>query len=453
MPTPTQPTPPAIAGIDAGKTHAAAIIPTSAFASAFENNGKRAAWRTAGEELKITNTRADYEALLRAMPPATPIFIEPLGYYITALVAYLTERDHPVYYVPGNTTKAARPALHITSSNDRIDARTIAAIGWLHLTTGQYPCRLASTRTDLDTYILSMARQLDQATRECTRAINRCRQLMHAIAPEIEELTPNLLGAPTDRRPHEPRPNLLAAYPDPRDLAALPEDVLKHNFATKAARDKLRAEAATTIGSRSTYLQIALAAQANAYSNHLAQRLTALRLLEQAAREHPLHQLLATIPSTTDATIAVLAGVISDINNFESKTQLRVALGTYTHRHTSGTSVDEAKSGQKGNRLAKRAIYLLAMSLINRKRGAIYETYQRRKSAGRDHNIANARRQIADRIYAMLTTGQPWNDSLKPEEENETQSTTQETNHPTAYTYRPHTGPTPQATQAETLTE
>lgn len=405
-----------ITGIDAGKTHAAVIIPTAAFT---ESKRGKPAWRSAGVELTITNTRADFEKLTDAMPPGSPAFIEPVGYYATALIEYLSTHGHPVYYVPGTTTKAARPALHYTSSNDRTDARTLAAIGWLHLTTGQYPCRKADERSDLDSYLLAIARQLDQATRDCTRTINRTRQIMHAIAPELEELTPILLGAPTQQAPHRPRPNLLAAYPDPRELANLTDDQLHANLPTRNARDHMRAAAATTIGSRSPYLQIALATQAAAYSAHLAQRLTALSLLEEAAHHHPLYALLSTIPSISDASIAVLAGVIGDIANFNSKQQMRVALGTYTHRHQSGTSVDEAKTGNKGNRLAKRIIYLLAMSLIARKRGAIYETYQRRKSAGRDHNIANSRRQIADRIYAMLKANEPWNDELRPETEEE----------------------------------
>lgn len=61
---------------------------------------------------------------------------------------------------------------------------------------------------------------------------------------------------------------------------------------------------------------------------------------------------------------AVLLATIGDFNTFDNDRQLRKFLGWYPELRESGTSLSKHHLGLKGNRLARREIWLWSMQLL-----------------------------------------------------------------------------------------
>jgi len=388
-----------ICGIDTGTFHVAAILPTDAFEA-------RERWTTEGQIIRVENTATDYASLIQALPTGTPIFLEPTGYYCTALVHYLRSKGFPLHFVLGKSTKDARERwFNLNNKRDDIDARALAAIGFHWLTYGAYPVA-AATANSLDLALSQLTRQNAQSIKETTRAINRIRQIMLATWPEAEPYTTQLLGAPSGSS-RSPRPNLLERY-TPAEIAQLSDAELAPNFRRIADRDRIRELAATTIGDPSPHLHTTLKRNATQYGYWIRLANTLQSEISELVHKHPHYELLNTLPQLGDITAAILCSAIRDIRLYPTKQALRVQLGCYPEQKQSGSSIDQTRAGKKGNRLAKQAIHLYALRLVAIKEGQFYRTLQRRQAQKQNHNLANLKQQIVDVIWSMLTHGTPY---------------------------------------------
>jgi transposase len=73
---------------------------------------------------------------------------------------------------------------------------------------------------------------------------------------------------------------------------------------------------------------------------------------------------LPSLPGVAMLRQAVLLSTIGDWRTFESDRQLRKLLGWYPEALESGTSVSKHRLGDKGNRLARREMWLWVMGLL-----------------------------------------------------------------------------------------
>jgi transposase len=73
---------------------------------------------------------------------------------------------------------------------------------------------------------------------------------------------------------------------------------------------------------------------------------------------------LQSFPHVSGLRAAVLLSAIGDVKAFRSDRELRKHLGWYPEVVESGTSVHRHRLGQKGNRLARREMWLWVMTLI-----------------------------------------------------------------------------------------
>lgn len=88
--------------------------------------------------------------------------------------------------------------------------------------------------------------------------------------------------------------------------------------------------------------------------------------LGEALESWPMQvrEILHSFPHMSMLRSAVLLSAIGDVNAFKTDRQLRKHLGWYPEAAESGTSVFRHRLGQKGNRLARREIWLWVMTLI-----------------------------------------------------------------------------------------
>lgn len=101
-------------------------------------------------------------------------------------------------------------------------------------------------------------------------------------------------------------------------------------------------------------------------------------------------EILGSLPNVSTLRQAVLLAAIGDWRTFQTDRQLRKLLGWYPEARESGTSVSTHRLGQKGNRLARREIWLWTISLLTPQSHArpFRDYYQRLRQRGMRGNVA-----------------------------------------------------------------
>jgi Transposase IS116/IS110/IS902 family len=111
---------------------------------------------------------------------------------------------------------------------------------------------------------------------------------------------------------------------------------------------------------------------------------------------------LGSFPNMSILRQAILLSAIGDVTGFQSDRQLRKLLGWYPEAVESGTSVYRHRLGQKGNRLARREVWLWVVGLLNPRRDLtpfrVY--YQRLRDRGMAGNVAVG--HVAGKLISVL---------------------------------------------------
>jgi transposase len=216
---------------------------------------------------------------------------------------------------------------------------------------------------------------------------------------------------------------VLERFPTPADLAAAPPEQVSAVVIGEAR--------AFPLGRRLPELQ-RLAANSAGLTRDIGQLLRIqtwllrqLRIVEDeiAATEQTLTEALAAWPEQSRAVLqsfphmsavraAVLLSAIGDVNAFRSDRQLRKHLGWYPEAVESGTSVYRHRLGQKGNRLARREMWLWVMSLIKsdcevRTFRAYYQRLRERGVAGKVA-VGHVAGKLISVLFFCLRNGEPY---------------------------------------------
>lgn len=216
---------------------------------------------------------------------------------------------------------------------------------------------------------------------------------------------------------------LLEHFPTPADLAAAAPEQLSAVVIGEAR--------AHVLGRRLPELQH-LAASSAGLTQGIEQLLRIqawllrqLRIMEEeiAAAEKTLaetftawpeqtRQVLQSFPHMSVPRAAVLLSAIGDVNAFRSDRQLRKHLGWYPEAVESGTSVYRHRLGQKGNRLARREVWLWVMSLIKSDcEVPTFRTYyQRLRAWGMAGKVAvgHVAGKLISVLFSCLRNGEPY---------------------------------------------
>jgi len=99
---------------------------------------------------------------------------------------------------------------------------------------------------------------------------------------------------------------------------------------------------------------------------------------------------------------AVLLSTIGDWRTFDNDRQFRKLLGWYPESRESGTSVAKYRLGEKGNRFARREVWLWVISLLTPKAPPtpFRAYYERLRSRGMRGNVAVG--HVAGKLISVL---------------------------------------------------
>lgn len=306
---------------------------------------------------------------------------------------------HAVAYLPGLTMRRVADLYPGQAKTDARDAFIIAD------TARTMPHTLR--RVDVGDEALAELGVLvgfdDDLAGEATRISNRIRGLLTGIHPALERVLgpriahPAVLeilsrcGGPVGiRKAGKRRLTTLATKHAPRMGTRLAEEIL-------AALD---AQSVTVPGSAAA--EIVLPKLADSLKEVLQQRKSIAEDVERMLDDHPLSQVLMSMPGVGIRTAARVLLEVGDGSAFASAAHLAAYAGIAPVTHRSGSSIRGEHPARSGNRKLKRALFLSAFAALHDPTSRAY--YDRKRAEGKKHNaalICLARRRC-DVLYAML---------------------------------------------------
>ncbi|CAL9653376.1 IS110 family transposase [Streptomyces cellulosae] len=246
----------------------------------------------------------------------------------------------------------------------------------------------------------------DDLAGEVTRIKNRLRGLLTQIHPSLERV----LGPRLD---HPAVPVLLERHGSPAQLRKAGRRRLVTLLRPKAPRmaerlvadifDALDEQTVVVPGTEASVLIVpSLAASLSAV---LDQRKVLAARIEELLEEHPLSQVLTSMPGIGVRTAARILIDVGDGSGFATAGHLAAYAGLAPATRRSGSSIRGEQPSRRGNKQLKRAFYLAAFASLSQPDSRAY--YDRKRHEGKHHVAAIvclARRRI-DVLFAMLRDG------------------------------------------------
>ncbi|WP_068165736.1 IS110 family transposase [Rhodococcus phenolicus] len=306
---------------------------------------------------------------------------------------------HDVAYLPGLSMRRVADLYPGQAKTDARDAFIIADTA----RTMPHTLRRVDVGDETLTELGVLVGFDDDLAGEATRVSNRIRGLLTGIHPALERvLGPRInhlavleilsrYGGPAGiRQAGKRRITTLAVKHAPRMGARLAEEIF-------AALD---AQTVTVPGSKAA--EIVLPKLADSLKEVLQQRRTIGDDVERILDEHPLSQVLTSMPGIGVRTAARILIEIGDGSDFATAGHLAAYAGIAPVTHRSGTSIRGEHPARSGNRKLKRALFLSAFAALHDPTSRAY--YDRKRAEGKRHNaalICLARRRC-DVLHAML---------------------------------------------------
>nr|WP_121161410.1 IS110 family transposase [Micromonospora pisi] len=244
---------------------------------------------------------------------------------------------------------------------------------------------------------------------EATRLTNRLHDALLHVHPALERL----LGKHFRRRGVL---ELLTAAGTPQQLCALDEDALRQALAPRSRRLALTlpAQIHTALEQQSVVIPATVqygrvisgvAAQLLAV---LDERVSVAHDLDTLLKEHPLVEVLISMPGVGARTAVALLLTLGDGSTFRTSGHLAAYAGLAPVTRQSGRTIRSERQPQRGNRALKQALYLSAFASLKHPDSRAY--YDRKRAEGKNHTSALlclARRRT-DVLYAMVRDRTPY---------------------------------------------
>jgi transposase len=154
--------------------------------------------------------------------------------------------------------------------------------------------------------------------------------------------------------------------------------------------------------------EIVLPKLADSLKTVLLQRQSIAADIERMLDDHPLSQVLTSMPGIGVRTGARILLEVGDGTAFKSAGHLAAYAGIAPVTHRSGSSVRGEHPARSGNHKLKRALFLSAFAALHDPASRAY--YDRKRAEGKKHNAALIclSRRRCDVLYAMLKTKQSY---------------------------------------------
>ena len=244
---------------------------------------------------------------------------------------------------------------------------------------------------------------------EATRLTNRLHDALLHVHPALERL----LGKHFRRRGIL---ELLAAAGTPSRLRALGEDGLRAAMIARSPRIALTLppqilaaldEQTVVVPATEQYGRVisGVAAQLLAV---LDQRVTVAGELDALLADHPLAEVLTSMPGVGARTAVALLLTLGDGSTFATAGHLAAYAGLAPVTRQSGRTIRGERQPRRGNRELKSALYLSAFASLKDPTSRTY--YDRKRAEGKNHPAALlclARRRT-DVLYAMVRDRRPY---------------------------------------------
>jgi transposase len=352
------------------------------------------------------------------LPPAqVKVGCEPTGgWYSRTVVAWLETYGYQVDWLQNWAVHERRQLiLGKQTKTDALDARLIARLLYERERLGQSRAFMHPAKPGTES-LRMLVRNRFKLVNFRTRYRLQLGAVVDVLFPEFKQFFKARSTGRTARI-------VLEHFPTPADLAAAEPEQLSAVVIGEARALALRR--------RLPELQ-RLAANSAGLTRDIEQLLRIqtwllrqLRVMEEeiATTEETVADALAAWPQQTLEVVrsfphmsglraAVLLAAIGDVNDFQSDRQLRKHLGWYPEAVESGTSVNRHRLGQKGNRLARREVWLWVMTLIKSDCEVLtFRTYyQRLRERGVTGKVAvgHVAGKLISVFFFCLRNGEPY---------------------------------------------
>jgi transposase len=245
----------------------------------------------------------------------------------------------------------------------------------------------------------------DDLAKQATATSNRFRGLLTQIHPALERV----LGPRLD---HPAVLDLLRTWPTPEALRHAGRRRIGNRLTRLAPRmgerlavdiiDALEKQTVTVVGTSAA--TIVLPQLAGMLAGIHEARTTVYAQVEALVEDHPLHQVLMSLPAVGIRTAARILTEVAG-KDFPTAGHLASYAGLTPVTWRSGSSIRADRASRKGNKVLKRTLYLSAFAALKDPLSRAY--YDRKRAEGKRHNqalIALARRRC-DTLFAMLRDG------------------------------------------------
>ncbi|MDV6277832.1 IS110 family transposase [Rhodococcus erythropolis] len=312
---------------------------------------------------------------------------------------------HQVAYLPGLSMRRIADLYPGNAKTDARDAFIIADTA----RTMPHTLRRVDTGDDALAELGVLVGFDDDLAGEATRISNRIRGLLTSIHPALERvLGPHIThpavleilsrcGGPTGMRTAGTRKlTAIATKHAPRMGARLTADI------------RTALEAQTVIVPGTAAAEIVLPKLADSLKETLQQRKSIGDDVERMLDDHPLSQVLTSVPGIGVRTGARILLEVGDGSAFASAGHLAAYAGIAPVTRRSGTSIRGEHPARTGNRKLKRALFLSAFAALHDPTSRAY--YDRKRAEGKKHNAALIclTRRRCDVLYAMLKNHEPY---------------------------------------------
>ena len=320
------------------------------------------------------------------------VALEPTGrFYAETIAGFCQAQGWRVCWVENKTLHDYRTMMKAPSKNDDVDARLLA----------HYLRCSHDTIVEPDTtskHLRYLVQELGVLNKQRTQYINRTRQVLKAVWPELPFTDSKWIIS------------LLLQTPSAHALRAIDPNQLQQVSDKK--RELLRALASDSIGiieplyeSRVRYFATTL--------RQLDERISLIMAdIDRLVMEHPDAEILLSVPGIGVKTVAALIGTYGDISRYKDRRTFARRLGVAPNITQSGTSVHSTTINRRSSKYARTALHFAAISLLSPNAGQSYfKQYfeERRNDKARGHNrklFGRLRGKIAEVLFTLLSTRQ-----------------------------------------------
>jgi len=350
-------------------------------------------------------------------PSEILIGMEATGSLFENLYRYLKSLAYPVVLLnPYQTSKFREMDTMKRVKNDNIDAMMIAAL----LKSGRFSKGYVS---DEQLHSLRELYRHKESLSNQIKALKRQTQtILTVVFPELETVIRDPFSVTGLA--------LLEKYPTAKHYEYASVDRILKTFRGIQGNNFTRQKAQLLLDTARDSIYSGVAKEARAL--HIRMNIKQIRMLQEMldetlkamkqlfSDEAPIRQEdkevvsdiidnLRTIPGISDKTILALLAECGNLDRFHSAKALVGYLGLYPTLDESGERSRSGKLAKRGAKLAKKAIFLAAISAIkhNEQMYTIYLKYRSRGKAKKEALIIVARKLLAI-IYAIYTRNEPY---------------------------------------------